>query len=50
MKMERIIIQLPTALKRRLTALRAKGTTASGFVRSLIEREFRKSTKPRRGW
>jgi hypothetical protein len=39
-KMERINVQLPAPLKAKLDALRQQGTTASGFVRSLIEREF----------
>lgn len=43
MKMTRIMIQLPTTLKRKLDALRQQGTTASGFVRSLIEREFNRA-------
>lgn len=41
MKMQRIMIQLPTAIKGKLDALRAQGTTASGFIRSLLEREFK---------
>jgi metal-responsive CopG/Arc/MetJ family transcriptional regulator len=41
-KMERINVQLPASLKAKLDALRQQGTTASGFVRSLIEREFQK--------
>jgi len=44
MKMARMMIQIPPALKRQLDALRQRGTTASGFVRSLIEREFQQST------
>ena len=40
MKMERVMIQLPSSIKSKLDTLRAKGTTASGFIRNLIEREF----------
>ncbi len=40
-KMERLIIQLPPALKRRLESLRTQGTTASGFIRWLLERHFK---------
>ncbi len=40
MKMERVIIQLPAPLKRRLESLRQQGTTASGFIRYLLERHF----------
>jgi hypothetical protein len=41
-KMERINVQLPASLKAKLDALRQQGTTASGSVRCLIEREFQK--------
>lgn len=40
MKMERVLIQLPIDLKVKLDGLRAKGTTISGFIRHLIEKEF----------
>ncbi|MFQ5992154.1 MAG: hypothetical protein ACE5NA_06915 [Nitrospiraceae bacterium] len=40
MPMERVIVQLPPALKRKLDALRAQGTTASGFIRWLLEQHF----------
>ncbi len=40
MKTKRIIVVLPEPLKRKLDALRAQGTTASGFVRCLLEREL----------
>ena len=40
MKMERVLIQLPKPLKAKLDALRTKGYTASGFIRSLLEREL----------
>jgi len=38
--MERVMIQLPTTLKRKLDALRNQGYTASGFIRALLEREL----------
>ncbi|MDF0650001.1 MAG: hypothetical protein P0121_00835 [Nitrospira sp.] len=41
MKMSRLNIQLPISLKAKLDALRAHGTTSSGFIRSLLEREFK---------
>ncbi len=41
MKMERVMIQLPSAMKAKLDALRARGTTASGYIRHLVERELR---------
>jgi len=40
MMMERLMIQLPTPLKRKLDALRAQGYTASGYIRALLEREL----------
>ena len=50
MKMERIMIQLPAPLKRKLDALRAQGYTAAGYIRSLLERELnREQVKNKRG-
>lgn len=43
MKMTRIMIQLPETLKSKLDALRKQGTTASGFIRNLVEREFHRA-------
>ena len=40
MKMERVLIQLPTGLKGKLDELRCRGYTASGFIRALLEREL----------
>ena len=40
MKMKRILIMIPDGLKTKLDALRARGYTASGFVRHLLEREL----------
>ena len=40
MKMERVLIQLPTDLKAQLDLLRSQGYTASGFIRALLEREL----------
>ena len=40
MKMERVLIQLPTNLKAKLDGLRAQGYTASGYIRALLEREL----------
>jgi hypothetical protein len=42
-KMERVMIQLPNTLKRKLDALRKQGTTASGYIRALLEREFHRA-------
>ena len=40
MRMERVIIQLPVALKRKLDALRGQGYTAAGYVRNVLEQHF----------
>ncbi len=45
MKMERVLIQLPTELKAKLDALRSQGYTASGFIRALLERELKTMSK-----
>ena len=45
--MERLMIQLPTPLKRKLDALRSQGYTASGFIRALLERELAQSIPPK---
>ena len=49
MKMERLIIQLPSKLKRKLKALRSQGFTASGFIRALLEKELGPSTTRKGG-
>ncbi len=43
MKMERVIIQLPLPLKQRLESLRVQGTTASGFIRWMLEQHFKQA-------
>ena len=40
MKMTRLLIQIPTPIKAKLDVLRAQGTTASGYIRALLEREL----------
>lgn len=40
MKMERLNIQISNDLKAKLDAKRREGTTASGYIRSLLEREL----------
>jgi len=40
MKMVRLLIQVPESIKARLDALRQEGTTASGFIRHLLEQHF----------
>jgi hypothetical protein len=43
MQMVRVMIQVPRPVKAKLDALRKQGTTASGFIRSLVEREFHRA-------
>ena len=43
MKMERVIIQLPSTLKKKLDRLRTQGYTSAGYIRSLLERELNKA-------
>ncbi len=38
--MVRLLIQVPEPLKARLDALRRQGYTASGYIRSVLEREL----------
>lgn len=45
MKMVKLLVSLPAPLKAQLVALRKKGYTASGFIRSLLEREFNRAPK-----
>jgi hypothetical protein len=47
MKMIRILIQLPRPVKAKLDALRKQGTTASGYIRALVERDLARVRKPR---
>lgn len=49
MKMIRLNIQLPQPLKAKLDALRAQGTTASGFIRSVLERELKNAPTGQKG-
>ena len=44
MPMERVLIQLPKTLKAKLDSLRTQGYTASGYIRAMLEREFRTTT------
>ncbi len=43
MRMERVMIQIPQPIKARLDALRQEGTTASGFIRHLLEDRFKQA-------
>lgn len=41
MKMSRLVIQLPGSLKAKLDAARARGTSAAGLIRHLLEQYFK---------
>lgn len=41
MAMVKLLISVPKRIKVQLDALRKEGTSASGFIRSLLEREFK---------
>lgn len=43
MRMVRLLIQVPEPVKAKLDALRAQGTTASGFIRHLLEAHFKQA-------
>jgi len=45
MKMVRLLIQLPEPIKAQLDALRQEGTTASGFIRHLLENHFKQAPR-----
>lgn len=47
--MVRILVQVPQSIKKQLDALRANGTTASGYIRALLEREFNQIPKQQKG-
>ena len=47
MRMQRVMVQLPPTLKARLDALRKQGTTASGYIRALLERDLASVRKNR---
>jgi ribosomal protein L31E len=40
MKSVKILVSIPVHLKAKLDALRKQGTTASGFIRNLVEQHF----------
>ena len=48
-KMIRMPIQLPPELKAKLDALRSKGVTASGYIRSLLEKDLAATKPPKKG-
>ena len=49
MKLIRMNISVPSDIKAKLDALRAQGTTASGFIRSVLERELKHAPTGQKG-
>jgi len=43
--MAKLLLHLPLPLKRKLDSLKAKGFTANGFIRALLERELNQPKK-----
>ena len=43
MKMVKLLIQVPQPIKKRLDTMRTQGTTASGFIRYLLEEHFKQA-------
>ena len=41
--MVRLLIQVPEPIKAQLDGLREQGTTASGFIRYLLEKHFKQA-------
>jgi metal-responsive CopG/Arc/MetJ family transcriptional regulator len=41
MEMVKLLISVPKGMKAKLDALRKEGTSASGFIRNLLEKEFK---------
>ncbi|MBX3325181.1 MAG: hypothetical protein U0223_07570 [Nitrospira sp.] len=41
MAMLKLMISVPKGMKVKLDALRKEGTSASGFIRNLLEKEFK---------
>ncbi len=49
MKLIRMNISVPSDIKAKLDALRAHGTTASGFIRSVLVRELKNASTEQKG-
>jgi len=49
MKMERLIIQVPAAIKAKLNAERKRGTSAAGLIRHLLEQHFNSIPSAQKG-
>jgi|CXWL01.1.fsa_nt_gi metal-responsive CopG/Arc/MetJ family transcriptional regulator len=49
MEMVRVLIQLPQGVKSKLDGLRRQGTSISGFIRSIVERELNQPLAGKKG-
>ncbi len=49
MPMERVMIQLPAAVTRKLKALRNKGYTVAGYIRNVLEQHFKRAPAGKKG-
>ncbi len=49
MKNVNILVSIPVALKEKLDALRAQGTTAAGLIRHLLNQHFNQAQKSQKG-
>lgn len=49
MKMERVMVQFPKEIKAKLDGLRRQGTSISGFIRSIVERELNQAAAGQKG-
>lgn len=49
MKMIRVLIQLSPQIKAKLDVLRHQGTSISGYIRSLVERELKHAPTGQKG-
>lgn len=45
MQMVRVSVQLPQSLKAKIDALRERGTSASWFIRKLVEQHFKQERR-----
>lgn len=48
-RMEHVIVQLPKGLKVTLDGLRRQGTSLSGFIRSLVDRDLNQAATGQKG-
>lgn len=46
-QMTRVMVQIPKGIKIKLDGLRRNGTSISGYIRALLERELTPVRKPR---